>query len=87
VNLLPLVDAVGIFWHVMKHHLVGTTMNACHNQHPTKGEYYPKMAQAIGLPTPPCQTTNDSPGKIVDTNRLINELGYRLQGNIWQIEE
>lgn len=87
VNLLPLEDAIGIFSHVIEQQLTGTTLNACHSEHPPKGQYYPKMAQAIGLPAPKIGQDNSSPGKIIDTNRLINELGYRLQGDIWQIHD
>lgn len=86
VNLLPLVDAVGIFWHVMTHHLVGTTINACYNQHPAKGDYYPKMAQSIDLPAPEIGQ-DGSPGKIVDTRRLTEQLNYQFKDDIWQIED
>ncbi|KAA3639650.1 MAG: hypothetical protein DWP95_10065 [Proteobacteria bacterium] len=86
VNLLPLVDAIGVFQHVIEHNISGITVNACHNEHPSKGSYYPKMARAIGLPAPAIGQ-NDSPGKIVDTRRLTDQLKYTLQGDIWQIEE
>lgn len=86
VNLLPLQDAIGVFEHLIEQQITGTTVNACHNEHPLKGEYYPKMAQSIGLPAPEIGH-NDNPGKIVDTRRLTNEFNYSLKSDIWQIAE
>lgn len=86
VNLLPLEDAIGVFMHLIEQQITGTTVNACHNEHPLKGEYYPKMAQSIGLPTPEIGH-DDSPGKTVDTRRLTNEFNYSLKSDIWQIED
>jgi len=87
VNLLPLDDATGIFAHVMENHYIGTTINACHDQHPTKGHYYSTMAESLGLPTPDSRHDSTGQGKIVDTHHLIHKLNYQLQSNIWSIDQ
>ena len=86
VNLLPQVDAVGVFRHLIENNISGITINACHSEHPKKGDYYPQMARAIGL-TPPAMGHDNSPGKVVDSRRLTDEVNYQFTGDIWQIEE
>lgn len=86
VNLLPQVDAVGVFRYLIEHNISGITLNACHSEHPKKGDYYPQMARAIGL-TAPAIGQNDSPGKVVDNRRLTDEVNYQFMGDIWQVEE
>ncbi len=87
VNLLPLTDAIGIFSHIIEQQITGTTVNACHNEHPLKGDYYPIMARSIDLPAPDIRHDIEGQGKIVDTRRLTNELNYSLKSDIWQIAE
>ncbi len=54
--------------------------NLCAPRHPARGLFYPQMARELGLPPP---LFSDSPdggqGKIVDGNRICNELGFEYQ--------
>lgn len=54
--------------------------NLCAPRHPARGLFYPQMARELGLPPP---VFSDSPdggqGKIVDGNRICNELGFEYQ--------
>ncbi|MCX7545549.1 Rossmann-fold NAD(P)-binding domain-containing protein [Marinicella gelatinilytica] len=86
VNLLPLVDAVGVYWFIIEQNIGNMTINACHHEHPTKGEYYPKMAKSIGLKPPTISQHNSNPGKTVNSRLLTEALGYAMQGSIWEID-
>ncbi len=85
VNLLPQVDAIGIIGMVVNKGLVNTVINACSDDHPLKGDYYPKMTQQLELPAATIGTKSDNFGKTVNTDRLTLQLNYQFQGSIWKI--
>lgn len=78
VNLIHLEDCIGIIETVINQKIVGTRLNACHPQHPTRRKYYSEMAQNLGLPIP--TFTDDKMGfKEVSSELLIALTGYQFR--------
>jgi nucleoside-diphosphate-sugar epimerase len=79
VNLVHLQDVAAIEL-LLQAPKGGHIYNICAPRHPARGVFYPQMARELGLPPP---VFSDSPdggqGKIVDGNRICNELGFEYQ--------
>ncbi|WP_323053296.1 NAD-dependent epimerase/dehydratase family protein, partial [Klebsiella pneumoniae] len=80
VNLVHLQDVVAAIELLLQAPKGGHIYNLCTPRHPARGLFYPQMARELGLPPP---VFSDSPdggqGKIVDGNRICNELGFEYQ--------
>ncbi|EQA4051090.1 SDR family oxidoreductase [Klebsiella variicola] len=80
VNLVHLQDVVAAIELLLQAPKGGHIYNLCAPRHPARGLFYPQMARELGLPPP---VFSDSPdggqGKIVDGNRICNELGFEYQ--------
>jgi nucleoside-diphosphate-sugar epimerase len=80
VNLVHLQDVVAAIELLLQAPKGGHIYNICAPRHPARGLFYPQMARELGLPPP---VFSDSPdggqGKIVDGNRICNELGFEYQ--------
>jgi nucleoside-diphosphate-sugar epimerase len=80
VNLVHLEDVVSAITLLLQAPSGGHIYNICAPKHPTRAEFYPQMARELGLepPTFGVGDKNDK-GKIIDGNRICNELGFEYQ--------
>lgn len=80
VNLVHLQDVIAAIELLLQVPKGGRIYNICAPEHPARGVFYPQMARELGLPVP---VFSDNPengsGKIVDGNRICNELGFEYQ--------
>lgn len=80
VNLVHLEDVVAAITLLLQAPKGGHVYNICAPRHPTRAEFYPVMARQLGLEPP---HFSDSPqpgsGKLIDGNRICNELGFEYQ--------
>jgi nucleoside-diphosphate-sugar epimerase len=78
VNIIHLDDCVGIVRKTLKakidEHVI---FNACADLHPTRKEYYSKMAELLNLPAP-VFNDSDIAFKIIDNSRLKKILEYEF---------
>lgn len=74
VNLIHQDDAVGLATFCIEHNILGKTINACCQEHPTKGYYYTWMAGQLSI-APPDFAENDLSGKRIDAG-YSRALGY-----------
>jgi len=82
VNLIALQDCIGIILKVIENKAWGETFNAVFPEHPSKIEYYQKLASDKKLPLPDFDKTTDSKGKIIDSVK-VEELRYTFQQGIY----
>lgn len=80
VNLIHTDDAVSIITRIIEKEAWGETYNACSPGHPTKLEFYTLAAEASELPIPHF-VNKIQDFKIVNSDKLIQELGYRFTYN------
>lgn len=77
VNLVHLEDVVAAISLLLQAPKGGHIYNLCAPSHPTKREYYPMMAEKLGVAGPVFTDEPGQPGgKKVDGNRICNELGF-----------
>ena len=76
VNLLHQRDAIEIITRVIEQGRWDRVYNACAPQHPTRMEFYTRASREFGVPAPEYETSTSESFKLVDSSRLINELGY-----------
>ena len=80
VNLVHLQDVVAAIELLLQAPKGGHIYNLCAPRHPARGLFYPQMARELGLPPPVFSDSSDGgQGKIVDGNRICNELGFEYQ--------
>ncbi|HKS32793.1 MAG TPA: SDR family NAD(P)-dependent oxidoreductase, partial [Enterobacteriaceae bacterium] len=80
VNLVHLDDVVAAITLLLQAPKGGHIYNICAPQHPSRETFYPQMARQLEL-DPPVFTPSANPGKgkIIDGNRICNELGFEYQ--------
>lgn len=71
VNLIHLDDCIAIIGSILKKQWWGEIFNAAFPLHPSKKEYYRKIAQQKGLIPPKYDENPSLSGKIIDSSRLI----------------
>jgi nucleoside-diphosphate-sugar epimerase len=79
VNMIHQDDCVAIIERVINTNTWKTTFNACADTHPTRRDFYTKMALDLGKPKP--EFDEDSPFSIKDVNsdKLKNTLSYEFK--------
>jgi len=75
INLIHQDDCIGIITAIIEQNFWGEKINATTPFHPTRKEYYTSKAKELGLPLPEFEESDDS-GKVIDSSKLIAELGY-----------
>lgn len=75
INLIHQDDCIGIITAIIKQGFWGEKVNASTPFHPTRKEYYTAKAKQLGLSLPEFEE-NDASGKVIDSSKLIKELGY-----------
>lgn len=78
VNLIHLDDCVKIIAEIVRQEAWGETFNACAPLHPTRGELYAAAAESHGLNALPEEASSSSHFKIVNSDRLVEKLGYQF---------
>jgi len=79
VNLIHRDDCIEIISEIVKQDVRNEVFNACSDKHPTRRDYYTRMALQLEL-KPPTFTTNSSLSyKIVSSEKLKKELGYQFK--------
>ncbi len=84
VNLIHLDDCIGIIEAVIKKNWWGEILNAAYPLHPTKKEYYHRIAQQRGLIPPQYGQNSNLSGKIIDSSKLIRVKKYAYKTSILQ---
>ncbi|MCY3999317.1 MAG: SDR family oxidoreductase [Bacteroidetes bacterium] len=77
VNMLHQDDAVGVIKKVIEKNCWGEVFNVCAEQHPSRAEFYTKIAQNQDIPPPEIQDGTSQPDKVVMCDKLTAHLGYQ----------
>lgn len=80
INLIHLVDCIGLINAVLENACWGETINGCAGEHPQKCEYYSWAAQELDL-TAPIFTTEKTTFKIISNEKSRALLGYSYRYN------
>jgi len=77
VNLIHRLDIVSIVERIIQMDYFGEILNVVHPDHPSRKEYYSKMAKQLNLPAPQfTQREEVLTYKIVNCSKLVRHLGY-----------
>lgn len=80
VNLVHLEDVISAITLLLQAPKGGHIYNLCAPAHPTRAEFYSLMARQMNLDAPVFRTqAQNGHGKLVDGNRICNELGFEYQ--------
>ena len=80
VNLVHLEDVISAITLLLQAPKGGHIYNLCAPAHPTRAEFYSLMARQMNLDAPLFRTeTQNGHGKLVDGNRICNELGFEYR--------
>lgn len=79
VNLIVLDDCIGIMHHVIEENIRGEIINACCPLHPSRKDFYTAVAKAAGAELPVFDHASALQFKIVSSEKLSNQLGYRFK--------
>jgi nucleoside-diphosphate-sugar epimerase len=78
INFLHLKDAIGVVRHMIDHKSENEVFNVVAPTHPTKKDFYIKMAISIGLTLPTFAAPSDSIKREVSVHKLLTETGYNF---------
>lgn len=79
VNLIHRDDCVSILSEIIAQERWGTVYNACADAHPSKKEFYTAAAQKLGIAPPVFTGKEKGSYKVINSDKLKNELGYRFK--------
>ncbi len=79
VNMLHRDDAVGVVMEVIMQNCWGQTFNVCADLHPSRVEFYSRMASNLGLPLPQGSFGESQPDKVVLNDKVRTYLGYSFK--------
>lgn len=83
VNLIQLEDAVCIPIFLLGTRPMQGVFNAVAPEHPSKKEYYSKMAEQRSMPPPSYRSGEDGTGMKVVASKNLHELGYKFRSSIY----
>lgn len=78
VNLIQLDDCIEIIKRIIERNIWNKVFNACADEHPTKKDFYPRAALAIGL-EPPTFSDDINEYKIVSNAKVKEILGFEFR--------
>lgn len=78
INYLHLEDAIGVINYMIDHPIENEIFNVVAPIHPTKMEFYTKMAKSIKLEAPTFIDSTDQRRKEISVGKLLNETGYEF---------
>lgn len=76
INFLHLEDAIGVVMYMFDHQIKNKVFNVVAPIHPTKKEFYCKMAISIGLPPPSFVKSSDRIKGEISVRKLLKETDY-----------
>jgi nucleoside-diphosphate-sugar epimerase len=77
VNLIHRLDIIGVIKMILEKNYFGEILNVVHPNHPSRREYYCKMAELLNLPTPQFTQKEEKMNyKVVNCSKLASHLGY-----------
>lgn len=79
INFLHSEDAIGVVMHILDHQIENEVFNVAAPLHPTKKEFYTKMANSIGLMPPNFLESSDLIKREVSVRKLLDMTGYRFR--------
>ncbi|GKX62657.1 NAD(P)-dependent oxidoreductase [Pragia fontium] len=80
VNLVHQEDVITAIELLLAQPQGGHIYNLCAQVHPRKRDYYPAMAKKLGVDAPQfLATDNDSLGRVINGQRICQELGFEYQ--------
>lgn len=82
INLIHLIDCIGISTQIIETETFGYTFNACTPHHPTKQEFYTQATINSGL-VPPTFLNELTNWKVINTNQSSILLKYNYQITNW----
>lgn len=82
VNLIHQKDCIGIILSIMEHEAWGETFNVAYPEHPTKEEYYSRLAKEKNLAPPEFDLNGPSKGKKIGSVN-IEKLGYDFEKGLY----
>lgn len=82
VNLIHLVDCIGIIEAIIEKGVWGETFHGVASEHPTRKDYYTRIAKDKNLATMSFTENTPSKGKIITSSKVGEILGYEFQHEI-----
>ena len=79
VNLVHLQDCIGAIASLVWKPVESATFNLVAPGHPTRRDYYSRIAQTLGLALPDFDLEDERPGKHVDGNRITDVIDFSYQ--------
>ncbi len=76
VNLVHLDDVVAAMVLLLQTPKGGHIYNLCAPKHPARNQFYPAAAKQLGLTPPTFAPDGSNRGKVIDGNKICNELGF-----------
>jgi len=83
VNMVHLNDAIGVCLAILERGHWGDCFNVVADDHPTRRDYYPKMAEQLNLQPPTFLPTEKASFKVVSNRKVKEELGYAFTESIF----
>lgn len=83
VNLIHLDDCIGLILKIIEKESWSETFNAAYPDHPTREEYYKKMAHLNSLAVPEFDFNMPSKGKIIESETIPKLLDYAFKADLW----
>jgi nucleoside-diphosphate-sugar epimerase len=78
INLIHLSDCIDIIKTIVDQNAWGEIFNACADSHPTRKEFYTRVAVLSGIPLPEFEDVGQKSFKVVSPAKLIQRLNYRF---------
>ncbi|RKS55790.1 nucleoside-diphosphate-sugar epimerase [Gillisia mitskevichiae] len=82
VNLIHLDDCIGIITAILEKKAWGETFHGVYPEHPTRKEYYSRVAKEKGLASMSFNEDSVSRGKIINSVKVDEILGYEFKTEI-----
>ncbi len=86
VNLIHQDDCIAIIAEIITNKIYGI-YNACSPEHPSKIEYYSKMAEKLNFPFPKVIKEGLQENKEIDSSKLLQDLNYQFKRSIFDCDD
>ncbi|GAA4308936.1 epimerase [Pontixanthobacter gangjinensis] len=83
VNLVHQEDCLNAIFKLIDMKKDNSVWNVVYPEHPTKEEYYSRIAQERNLATPKFDHSENSLGKIISSEKLQQKLNFEFSRSIW----
>ncbi|WP_282035680.1 NAD(P)H-binding protein [Saccharicrinis aurantiacus] len=79
VNMIHRDDCLAILHLIITKNVFGQVLNACADEHPTRGEYYIQEMKKVGRENHKLEEESTAPYKIISNQKLKNILNYSFK--------